>query len=592
MNAALIFDGANDLVFGKWNYAFMDRLVTAYNDHTLEPDVPDKIRIAQYLAPVITSQRVMAAQFGNTYSSIQCKDQSNIVFEEMLDHVFIIVSDDTPDEASRELMDFKTFVQHICGQNMNLIHSPTYQNWVSALLESRIKGDSIPGASGIIGETGATAVALNALKAASKDIKLPYSHSHLMLFVGDKLLALYSSRGSEDLAPPDLILLSIQCVAAQEFWQDYRDIDSNDHTKEFVKVPWLSAENSAIVNLCAGSGGPCAPHSMHIAEVAPRITLVVVVDLELREVGAATFTSNQVLINIKRVLLQRALEMLPSMLDSLEASLKKTTDALRKNKANANLCARLTSRMLELRKSCTTTTPLTPETTATAMQTALEAVIEQLKPDIPSLKLDQPLVGLKEILAPYVEFLCVKAKRYFSMAPGEPEPSCSLTLHKYVEEFPGLIHFIYVDRTTGRFLAPDMADAADMLTQETIRRAIGRTFSIIHEGYCAGTWRRGALHGCSLLWWERRGVPVRPKKTPNPAVVRTLPSPGDIQGTFYKQLLEMAFPGETRGVTVKELICIHLGLVPASTAVQQSRRLIHLVNELAGDTPAGAADLL
>lgn len=92
-----------------------------------------------------------------------------------------------------------------------------------------------------------------------------------------------------------------------------------------------------------------------------------------------------------------------------------TTDALRKNKVNGTLCARLTSRMLELRKSCTTTTPLTPETAATAMHTALEAVIEQLKPDIPSLKMDSCLKGLKEILAPYVEFLCVKAMRYFSM---------------------------------------------------------------------------------------------------------------------------------------------------------------------------------
>lgn len=72
--------------------------------------------------------------------------------------------------------------------------------------------------------------------------------------------------------------------------------------------------------------------------------------------------------------------------------------------------------MLELRKSCTTTTPLTPETTATAMQTALDTVIEQLKPDIPSLKMDQPLIRLKEVLAPYVKFLCVKAKRYFSLA--------------------------------------------------------------------------------------------------------------------------------------------------------------------------------
>lgn len=591
MKALLIFDSGNELVFGKWDSNFINRMKAFGIEGSLdvEEDVPDNIKVAQYLAPVITSQRIMAAQFGNTYSIMHCEDNTALLFDELLDHVFMIIDDGNADDAYRELLDFKTFVQHTCGQNMNLLHSPIYQNWISALLDSRTKGDSIPGASGVIGETGATAVALSALKAASKDIKLAYQHSHLMLFVGDKLLALYSSRGSEDLAPPDLILLSIQCVAAQEYWQEHA---STSDKQDIIRLPWLSKENSAIMNLCAGSGAPCAPHSLHVAEVAPRITLAVVVDMELREIGSAIQTSNQVLVNIKRVLLQRALEMLPNMLDSLETSLKKTTDALRKNKANAALCARLSSRMLELRKSCTTTTPLTPETTAAAMQTALDTVIEQLKPDIPSLKMDQPLIGLREILAPYVDFLCVKAKRYFSLAPGEPEPSCSLTLHKYVEEFPGLIHFIYVDRTAGRFLAPDMADAADMLTQETIRVAISRTFSMQQAGYLAGTWRRGALHGCALVWWERRGACVRAPAQLNPAVVRTLPPPGDITGTFYKQLLEMAFPGDTRGVSVKELICIHLGLVPASTAVQQSRRLIHLVNELAGDMPAGAADLL
>lgn len=92
-----------------------------------------------------------------------------------------------------------------------------------------------------------------------------------------------------------------------------------------------------------------------------------------------------------------------------------TTEALRKSKANSTLCARVTSRMLELRKSCTTTTPLTPETAATAMHTALEAVIEQLKPDIPNLKLEHPAKDLKNLLAPHIQFLCMKAMRYFSL---------------------------------------------------------------------------------------------------------------------------------------------------------------------------------
>ncbi|PZC72724.1 hypothetical protein B5X24_HaOG210703 [Helicoverpa armigera] len=453
MKAALIFDTVNDLVFGKWDSTFIERMKT-FSIQESQNDVTENNTVSQLLAPIITSQRVMAAQFGNTYSSIQCKDKTTIVFDEWLDHVFMIISEDYVDDAHRELLDFKTFVQHICGQNINLLHSSIYQDWLSVLLDCRTKGDTIPGANGVIGESGATTSALNALKSVSKSLKLPYNHSHLMLFVGDKLLALYSSRGTEDLSPPDLILLSIQCIAAQEYWLEVQNEDNNPDNQEIIRLPWLSTENSAVVNLCAGPGAsPCAPHSIHLAEIAPRITFAVVVDLDLRETGISAYMSNQILSNLRRLLLQRNLELLPNTLDSLEAALKKST--------------------------------------------------------------------------------------------GETDASCSLTLHKYVEEFPGLIHFIYVDRTAGRFLAPDMADCADMLAPDTVRRAVCRSFAVVREGYCAAT-----------------------------------------------QLLELAFPGDSRGVSVKELICIHLGLLPASTAVQQARRLAHSVHELAGDVATGAADLL
>lgn len=42
-----------------------------------------------------------------------------------------------------------------------------------------------------------------------------------------------------------------------------------------------------------------------------------------REVGIAAYMANQVLANLRRLLLQRNLELLPNTLDSLEAALKK-----------------------------------------------------------------------------------------------------------------------------------------------------------------------------------------------------------------------------------------------------------------------------
>ncbi|CAH2241737.1 jg16304 [Pararge aegeria aegeria] len=114
----------------------------------------------------------------------------------------------------------------------------------------------------------------------------------------------------------------------------------------------------------------------------------------------------------------------------------------------------------------------------------------------------------------------------------------------------------------------------------------------LREGYGAAVWRRGALHVCAVRWFERRGVPARPTAPPHPAAVRALPPPADMLGAHHRQLIELAFPNDSQGVSAKELVCIHLGLLPAATAVQQARRLAHSVYEFTGENPAVASDLL
>nr|CAD7402307.1 unnamed protein product [Timema poppensis] len=40
----------------------------------------------------------------------------------------------------------------------------------------------------------------------------------------------------------------------------------------------------------------------------------------------------------------------------------------------------------------------------------------------------------------------------------------SLTINKYLEEFPGLVHFLYIDRTNHRVTAPSL----DFSSEETM----------------------------------------------------------------------------------------------------------------------------
>lgn len=49
----------------------------------------------------------------------------------------------------------------------------------------------------------------------------------------------------------------------------------------------------------------------------------------------------------------------------------------------------------------------------------------------------------------------------------------SLTINKYLEEFPGLVHFMYIDRSNHRVTAPSL----DFSSEETITLTKKKVFS-------------------------------------------------------------------------------------------------------------------
>ncbi|KAJ8937389.1 hypothetical protein NQ318_015469 [Aromia moschata] len=129
----------------------------------------------------------------------------------------------------------------------------------------------------------------------------------------------------------------------------------------------------------------------------------------------------------------------------------------------------------------------------------------------------------------------------------------SLTINKYLEEFPGLVHFLYIDRTTHRVTVPSL----DLTTEE------------------------------GLFTKKKRG-PLKPAVFPS----NNLPLPGILCEDFYQKLKELCFPKMTPSkIRCYELFCIHLGLVTASCVLEQTRRLSATIWELKGH-PSHAIDLL
>ncbi|XP_071948590.1 BLOC-3 complex member HPS1-like isoform X2 [Antedon mediterranea] len=169
----------------------------------------------------------------------------------------------------------------------------------------------------------------------------------------------------------------------------------------------------------------------------------------------------------------------------------------------------------------------------------------------------------------YQQYLTVKAQR-------------NITMTTYLEKFPGLIHFVYIDRTADLITAPavnvtktegsDGRDAS-LLIHDKVWSMTGKLHRFIKEGYISVAYREGDFFYSYFLWFEdTSGSSLECRVIPTIDI--NGPPPGIIATDFYKNLVQSCFPSLTPGlVQCYELMCIHLAVVPIQFVLAQSQKL-------------------
>ncbi|XP_071050896.1 BLOC-3 complex member HPS1 isoform X1 [Onthophagus taurus] len=606
MKCVIIFDHTNDVIYSKYDEKFIEHVkIFARNQGLItgeESEICANV-LVQIFSPIVTSHRIMNCQFGNSYTSIQCQKDINLTFEDYMGYLFMYVSNDNSFTMAKYLSVCVTLARYVCGPNILILKTDENKaNLMTRLIDTwnyltlNDQAIFIEAIEQLLVNVDLTKTTVQILRESVDKLQnlTEYTKIHGLLMVNNKFLGLYSTQKAKDLSSADILFSILLCEINKNEPKDNSEILNN---------------SSHEILLSGNDQTPkCIPYNIYIREICENINLVFFIETGSAVVSGSLYDAFSNLHSMQLVQIQRNVSTLKPAFENLDNSIKKLFEAIKKLK-NVSLkgCIEnlggvwefMRKKYQEFIKNRSPEALLRAESLTCGLLDGLKELLVLITINGTVLLNDTVFLEhlgectnwVCEKLSSYEDFLKVKSLKNFTLGSN----TSSLTIHKYLEEFPGLVHFIYVDRTNHRITAPGI----DFNTEEIVVLTRNKIWSMIkfaqlhlNEGHTSIIWKDMTFSYAYFLWFEDvSGSPLKPTVSPM-HFNRSLPIPGTFCDDYYRHLKEACFPKmPPQKIRCYELYTIHLGLVTTQCVLEHTRRLSATIWELKGH-PDHPIDLL
>lgn len=345
--------------------------------------------------------------------------------------------------------------------------------------------------------------------------------SHAILFYGNKFLSLFSAKSSQQLSSSDIFFLNL-----------------------FNQTIAPSGKIQTNLLFLRGANNSCVPYKVNRMAITDDITLLLLSEFGNTIISTNLFETFVLLNKIKVLQSQIDLDNLVIETEKLDKCVRSVLEAEKKTKHNSQEieeCVKNFQNKYDgLRKKFTEMLKVMDKSKLVKVESHFPFFVDAAKdlykltffnenakrntPEQEKIILNVFTLVTNNVMK-QAEFLAVKARNNFAVS------AC-------LEDFAGLVHFIFIDRQRGTCIFPDI-DATARETSPQIKIKVWEMIEMarnyLKNGQTTVIWKDFAFSYHYSLWFEdANGQSLKPKDQINVLATKQNSVPGLMSHDFYK----------------------------------------------------------